>query len=77
MTKDSQTTPRYVICIKEDGKVLYVASGSHGWSLHSDANQATSWEYERDALEAQKRAPLRIRFDGYVLRQSFLKGEAV
>lgn len=71
-----ETTPRYVICIKEDGKVLYVASGSHGWSMHSDVSQATSWEYERGALEAQKHAPLRIKFDGYVLRLTFSKGAA-
>jgi len=45
----------------------YAQSGSKGWSLWHDKKFATSWEHEHDAIEAQKRAPNKIKFEGVVI----------
>ena len=67
--KLTQTTPRYMIMLPDKvGDIpSYACCGSYGWSLWHDKKFATSWEYERDAVEVQKRAPNKIKYDGVVI----------
>ena len=58
---------RYIIAVEENSFPMFAACGSHGWSLHDDPFQATSWEYEDDAKQAMYRAPGKIKYDGKVI----------
>ena len=63
------TTPRYMIMLPDKvGDIpSYACCGSYGWSLWHDKKFATSREHKHDAVEAQKRAPNKIKYDGVVI----------